>query len=91
MCKQLVMHLNLRREYFPQIAAGTKRTEYRLGNRSALECVIYPYRVTRDEQGNITSEPNRLDDERYILRLIGQVITVNLETMKQVKGLPPLE
>jgi predicted helicase len=28
------------------------------------------------------------DDEQYIARLIGQVITVCLETMKVVKGLP---
>ena len=64
--------------------------EYRLGNRSALEWVIDQYRVTRDEQGNITSDPNRLDDEQYILRLLGQVISVSLETVKVVKGLPEL-
>jgi predicted helicase len=29
-----------------------------------------------------------MDDEQYIVRLIGQVITVSLETMKVVKGLP---
>ena len=64
--------------------------EYRLGNRSALEWVIDQYCVTKDEHGHITSDPNRLDDEQYILRLIGQVITVSLETMKMVKGLPGL-
>lgn len=36
--------------------------------------MIDPYRVTRDEHGNITSDPNRADDEQYILRLLGQVI-----------------
>jgi predicted helicase len=65
--------------------------DYRLGNRSALEWVIDQYRVTKDDQGNLTSDPNRLDDEQYIVRLIGQVITVSLETMRVVKGLPPLE
>jgi hypothetical protein len=30
-------------------------------------------------------------DEQYIVRLIGQVITLSPETMKMVKGLPPLE
>jgi predicted helicase len=63
---------------------------YRLGNRSALEWVIDQYRVTRDEQGNIASDPNRLDGEQYIVRLIAQVITVSLETQKVVKGLPEL-
>jgi predicted helicase len=52
--------------------------------------VIDQYRVTRDEKGNITSDPNRLDDEQYIVRLLGQVITVSLETVKLVNGLPPL-
>jgi predicted helicase len=65
--------------------------DYRLGNRSGLEWVIDQYRVTRDEKGNIASDPNRLDDEQYIVRLIGQVITVSLETLKVVKSLPPLE
>lgn len=45
--------------------------DYKLGNRSALEWVIDQYRVTRDEQGNIASDPNRMDDEQYIVRLIG--------------------
>jgi predicted helicase len=52
--------------------------------------VIDQYRVTKDEHGHITSDPNRLDDEQYILRLISQVITVSLETMKLVKGLAAL-
>jgi predicted helicase len=64
--------------------------DYRLGNRSALEWVIDQYRVTRDEKGNIASDPNRPDDEKYILRLIGQVITVSLETLKVVRSLPPV-
>ncbi len=31
-----------------------------------------------------------LDDEEYILRLIGKVITVSLETMKTLSGLPAI-
>jgi predicted helicase len=65
--------------------------EYRLGNRSALEWVIDQYRVTRDEKGNIASDPNRMDDEQYIVRLLAQVITVSLETVKWVQGLPTVE
>ncbi len=64
--------------------------EYRLGNRSALEWVIDQYRVGRDEHGNITSDPNRAEDEQYIVRLLGQIITVSLETTKIVASLPPL-
>jgi len=64
--------------------------DYRLGNRSALEWVIDQYRVTRDEHGKIVSDPNRLDDEQYILRLIGQVITVSLETGTIISSLPEI-
>jgi predicted helicase len=64
--------------------------DYKLGNRSALEWVIDQYRVTRDEHGNVVSDPNRGDDEHYIVRLIGQVITVSLETQRIVHGLPQL-
>jgi predicted helicase len=65
--------------------------DYKLGNRSALEWVIDQYRVTRDEKGGIASDPNRMDDEQYIVRLIGQVITVSLETIKIVDALPELK
>lgn len=64
--------------------------EYRLGNRSALEWVIDQYQVSTDMRSRITNDPNRADDPEYILRLIGQVITVSLETVKVVNGLPEL-
>jgi predicted helicase len=64
--------------------------EYRLGNRSALEWVIDQYQVSTDKRSGITNDPNRDDDPEYILRLIGQVITVSLETVKIVNALPDL-
>ncbi|MGB7600315.1 MAG: type ISP restriction/modification enzyme [Candidatus Sulfotelmatobacter sp.] len=64
--------------------------EYRLGNRSALEWVIDQYQVSTDKRSGITNDPNRADDPQYILRLIGQVITVSLETVNIVRSLPPL-
>lgn len=64
--------------------------DYRLGNRSALEWVIDQYQVSTDKRSGITNDPNRPDDPEYILRLIGQVITVSLETSKIVKELPDL-
>lgn len=59
-----------------------------LGNRSALEWVIDQYQVSTDKRSGITNDPNRADDREYILRLIGQVITVSLETVQIVKSLP---
>ena len=62
--------------------------DYRLGNRSALDWLIDQYQVKTDKRSGITNDPNRLDDPQYIVKLIGKVITVSLETVKLVKGLP---
>jgi predicted helicase len=64
--------------------------DYRLGNRFALKWVIDQYQVSTDKRSGITNDPNRDDDKEYILRLIGQVITVSLETVKIVNALPDL-
>ena len=65
-----------------------KAFDYRLGNRSALEWVIDQYRVKTDQRSGIVNDPNRPDDPRYIVRLIGRVIAVSLETVEIVEGLP---
>ena len=64
--------------------------DYRLGNRSALEWVIDQYRVSTDKRSGITSDPNRADDPEYIVRLVGRVVTVSVETVKLVTALPDL-
>jgi len=38
----------------------------------------------------ITNDPNRPDDPQYILRLIAQVISISLETVRIVEGLSEL-
>ena len=43
--------------------------EYRLGNRSALAWVIDQYRVERDADGEIISDPTRIVDWLAELRL----------------------
>jgi len=62
--------------------------EYRLGNRSALEWVIDQYQVSEDPRSGIRSDPNRPDDPEYIVRLVGQVVRVSLETVRAVAALP---
>jgi predicted helicase len=64
--------------------------EYRLGNRSALEWVVDQYRVTEDDRSGIQSDPNREDDPQYIVRLVGQVVRVGIETVRIVRSLPPV-
>jgi len=56
--------------------------EYRLGSRSALEWIIDQYQVKGE------SDPNRDDDPGYIVRLVGQVVRVSVETVRIVKSLP---
>jgi predicted helicase len=34
------------------------------------------------------SDPNREDDPQYIVRLVGQVVHVSIETTRIVRGLP---
>ena len=68
-----------------------KAFDYRLGNRSALEWVIDQYCVKTDKRSGIINDPNRADDPQYIVKLIGKVITVSLETVGIVEGLTALE
>ena len=67
-----------------------KAYAYRLGNRSALEWIIDQYRVKEDKRSGIINDPNREDDPQYIVKLIGKVIAVSLETVEIVEGLPGL-
>ncbi len=61
--------------------------QYRLGNRSALEWVIDQYQVSEDKRSEIASDPNNLDDEEYIVRLVRKVVTVSVETVRLVNEL----
>ena len=64
--------------------------DYKLGNRSALEWVIDQYSVKTDKRSGIVNDPNRADNPQYIVKLIGKVITVSLETVGIVENLPGL-
>jgi len=57
---------------------------YRLGNRSALDWIIDQYQVSEDKRSGIVSDPNNVDDEEYIARLVGKVVTVSVETVRLV-------
>jgi predicted helicase len=69
--------------------------EYLLGSRSALDWVLERYQVTVDKASQIKNDPNDWGLEhgnpRYILDLIGSIVTVSTETVRIVKGLPGLE
>ena len=64
--------------------------DYRLGTRSALEWLIDRYRVKPDPNGSgIIADPNGVDAQ-YIVRLVGQVMHVSVETVRLVGELSAL-
>ena len=65
-------------------------SDYRLGNRSALEWIIDQYRLKTDKRSGIVNDPNRIDQPQYIVDLIARVITVSLKTVEVVDRLPAL-
>ncbi len=65
---------------------------YQLGSRSAIEWIIDRYYVKTDKPSGIVNDPNDWsDDPRYIIDLLKRIVTVSLETMKIVDGLPLLD
>ena len=73
--------------YIPQEAY-----EYALNGRSAVEWIMERYQIKTDKASGITNDPNDWATEqgkpRYILDLLLSVITVSVETVKIVNGLP---
>lgn len=63
---------------------------YKLGNRSAVEWVIDQYRTDTDKRSGVVSDPNQPADERFVVDLLRRVVTVSVETVRLVGGLPPL-
>ena len=46
------------------------------------------YQIYADPRSGIVSDPNREEEPEYIVKLVGQVVRVSVETVKIVKGLP---
>ena len=66
---------------------------YMLNGKSALGWIMDRYQVKKDTESGIINDPNEYsDDPRYIVDLIKRVVTVSLETLRIVGGLPdPVE
>ncbi len=78
-------------DFLTLAAIPPQALDYRLGNRSALHWLIDRYRVRTDKRSGIVNDPNQLDDPQYIVRLMGKVMAVSLETVQIVGGLPELQ
>jgi predicted helicase len=68
---------------------------YMLGARSAVDWILERYQVKTDKASGIVNDPNDWSREhgqpRYIIDLIGRIVTVSLETNRIVDGLPSLD
>ena len=70
--------------------------DYVVNGKPALEWVMERQRVKTDKDSGIVNDANRyaietVGDPAYPLKLFQRMITVSLETMKIVKGLPKLD
>lgn len=69
--------------------------EYVVNGKSAIEWIMERYQVKVDKASQIKNDPNdwakEHNDQTYILDLLLSIITVSLETMKIVKGLPHIK
>ena len=69
--------------------------EYVVNGRSPIEWIMDRYQIRTDKDSGITNDPNDWATEhgkpRYILDLLLSVITVSLETLKIIQGLPKLD
>ena len=69
--------------------------EYVVNGRTAIGWIIERYQIKTDKDSGIVNDPNdwaiEHNQPRYILDLLLSIITVSVETMKIVKGLPKLK
>ena len=68
--------------------------DYAVGPRSALAWLIDRYQVKTDKASGIVNDVNdwglERGEPRYILDLVKRIVTVSVETMRIVRGLPEL-
>ena len=64
--------------------------EYRVNGRSALEWIVERYRDDVDKASGIRNDCNEWNGADYVLRLIRRVITVSVETVRILEGLPEM-
>lgn len=64
--------------------------QYIVNGRSAIGWLADQYQYTVDKDSGIVNDPNEYAGGSYVLKLLLSIITVSVETMKIVSGLPKL-
>ena len=78
-------------EYLTLRGIPPEAHRYVVGQYSALRWLMERYHVKTDKDSGIINDPNDWsDDPQYILDLVKRIITVSVETMRIIDGLPPL-
>ena len=84
------MAIALRMMRFSRTTERFSTTPFRRGNTNSLSTITVRESLTPAKRIRIINDPNRLGVPANILRLIGKVITVSLDTVDIVAGLPNL-
>ena len=90
------MHFNKKKDsiiyndFFTLSGIPNEIFKFRLGNRSAIEWVIDQYKTSTKERYNIKLNPNDLNNEQFVINLIGKIITVSIKTIDLWDKLPKL-
>ena len=64
--------------------------EYRVNGKSALEWIVERYRDDADKASGIRNDCNEWGGSKYVVGLIRRVVTVSVETVRILGGLPEL-
>jgi predicted helicase len=68
-----------------------KAYEYVVNGRSAIEWIMDRYQIRTDKASGIRNDPNDWSDNpRYIVNLLKSIVTVSMESIAIIEGLPPL-
>lgn len=82
-------------EYLTLEGIPHEADEYKVGGRSPLEWVIDRYQVKQDKASKIINDPNdwlrEQGNPRYVVDLIGSLVTLSLETQRLIGELPVFE
>lgn len=82
-------------EYLTLEGIPPEADEYKIGGRSPLEWIIDRYQVKQDKASKIVNDPNdwlrEHNNPRYVVDLIGSLVTLSLETQRLIGELPSFE
>jgi predicted helicase len=69
--------------------------KYVVNGKSALEWIMERYQITTHKDSGITNDPNdwatETSNESYIVELVKRIVTLSVESVKIIEGLPDID